>query len=88
MFISCRGLKVLVEMMDENYDEQKDLVWMAVDGICRVFELQASFSDGFAQNLAAIYQNQDPFRLTECNIILLQLTLHLFDHNTKGFLKF
>ncbi|CAH7667955.1 hypothetical protein PPACK8108_LOCUS2400 [Phakopsora pachyrhizi] len=40
MFISCRGLKVLVEMMDENYDEQKDLVWMAVDGICRVFELQ------------------------------------------------
>ena len=42
MFISCRGLKVLVEMMDENYDEQKDLVWMAVDGICRVFELQVS----------------------------------------------
>lgn len=30
--------------MDENYDEQKDLVWMAVDGICRVFELQVRTS--------------------------------------------
>jgi hypothetical protein len=44
MFISCRGLKVLVEMIDENYEEQKDLIWMAVDGICRVFEMQASIA--------------------------------------------
>lgn len=29
-------------MMDENYGEQKDLVWMAVDGICRVFDMQGS----------------------------------------------
>ena len=29
-------------MMDENYREQKDLVWMAVDGICRVFDIQGS----------------------------------------------
>lgn len=28
--------------MDENYRDQKDLVWMAVDGICRVFDMQAS----------------------------------------------
>ncbi|KAI5479767.1 STE/STE11/cdc15 protein kinase [Pseudohyphozyma bogoriensis] len=39
MFVSCRGLKTLVDMMDENYAERKDLVWMAVDGITRVFEL-------------------------------------------------
>lgn len=26
-------------MMDEDYDTQKDLVWMAVDGIYRVFEM-------------------------------------------------
>jgi hypothetical protein len=42
MFIGCCGLKVLVEMIDENYEEQKDLMWMAVDGICRVFEMQES----------------------------------------------
>ncbi|KAM0746355.1 kinase-like protein [Meredithblackwellia eburnea MCA 4105] len=42
MFVSCRGLKTLVDMMDENYSERKDLVWMAVDGISRVFELHAS----------------------------------------------
>lgn len=29
-------------MMDENYRDQKDLVWMAVDGICRVFDMQGS----------------------------------------------
>ncbi|SCV70676.1 BQ2448_3438 [Microbotryum intermedium] len=41
MFISCCGLRTLVEMlMDESYEEGKDLVWMAVDGISRVFEMQ------------------------------------------------
>lgn len=38
MFISCRGLKMLVEMVQQDYDEQRDLVWCAVDGICRVFD--------------------------------------------------
>lgn len=27
-------------MVDENYAEHRDLVWMAVDGICRVLEMQ------------------------------------------------
>ncbi|KDE07893.1 STE/STE11/CDC15 protein kinase [Microbotryum lychnidis-dioicae p1A1 Lamole] len=41
MFISCCGLRTLVTMlMDESYEEGKDLVWMAVDGISRVFEMQ------------------------------------------------
>lgn len=59
MFVSCRGLKTLVEMLDENCEslplipifqflmpsykidnDGKDLVWMAVDGVSRVFELQ------------------------------------------------
>ncbi|KAK4057771.1 Protein kinase of the Mitotic Exit Network [Microbotryomycetes sp. JL221] len=39
-FVSCRGLRTLVELMDENYHERKDLVWMAVDGMSRVFEMQ------------------------------------------------
>lgn len=29
-------------MMDENYRDQKDLVWMAIDGICRVFDMQGA----------------------------------------------
>ncbi|GAA5841123.1 hypothetical protein JCM11251_008023 [Rhodosporidiobolus azoricus] len=39
MFVSCQGLRTLVEMLDESYNEGKDLIWMAVDGISRVFEM-------------------------------------------------
>ncbi|CAG8611906.1 10892_t:CDS:2, partial [Dentiscutata erythropus] len=41
MFISCRGLKVLVEFLQEDYTEHKELVWIAVNGIYGVFELQS-----------------------------------------------
>ena len=37
----CRGLKVLVDLLDEDYVEQRDLVVHALDGICNVFELQS-----------------------------------------------
>ncbi|CAG8554677.1 29355_t:CDS:2 [Gigaspora margarita] len=41
MFISCRGLKVLVEFLQEDYNEHKELIWIAVNGIYGVFELQS-----------------------------------------------
>ncbi|PPR05399.1 hypothetical protein CVT24_008013 [Panaeolus cyanescens] len=41
MFISCRGLKVLVDLLDEDYGEQSDLVEHALNGIGSVFELQS-----------------------------------------------
>ncbi|KAF8558280.1 kinase-like protein [Imleria badia] len=41
MFISCRGLKVLVDLLDEDYTEQSELVVDALDGIGSVFELQS-----------------------------------------------
>ncbi|KAF8895111.1 hypothetical protein BD779DRAFT_1497502 [Infundibulicybe gibba] len=41
MFISCRGLKVLVDLLDEDYAEQSDLVVHALNGIGSVFELQS-----------------------------------------------
>ncbi|KAG8969493.1 hypothetical protein FRC03_002354, partial [Tulasnella sp. 419] len=41
MFISCRGLKVLVDLLDEDYGEQSDLVVHALNGIGSVFELQS-----------------------------------------------
>lgn len=41
MFIACRGLKVLVELLDEDYTDQADLVEHALNGIGNVFELQS-----------------------------------------------
>ena len=37
----CRGLKVLVDLLDEDYTEQSELVVHALNGICSVFELQS-----------------------------------------------
>ncbi|KAK7015139.1 Protein kinase of the Mitotic Exit Network, partial [Paramarasmius palmivorus] len=41
MFISCHGLKTLVELLDEDYSEQTELVVHALNGIGSVFELQS-----------------------------------------------
>jgi hypothetical protein len=38
---SCRGLKVLVDLLDEDYTEQTELVVHALNGIGSVFELQS-----------------------------------------------
>ncbi|KAE8453022.1 hypothetical protein EG329_012209 [Mollisiaceae sp. DMI_Dod_QoI] len=40
MFVSAGGLNVLVEFLDEDYDEARDLVLIGVNGIWNVFELQ------------------------------------------------
>lgn len=40
--VRCRGLKVLVELLDEDYALNKDLVLSALEGIDSVFELQVS----------------------------------------------
>ena len=43
MFVSAGGLNVLVEFLDEDYDEARDLVLIGVNGIWNVFELQVGF---------------------------------------------
>jgi serine/threonine protein kinase len=40
MFVSAGGLKVLVEFLEEDYEEERDLVLVGVDGVWSVFELQ------------------------------------------------
>ncbi|KAI9717479.1 MAG: hypothetical protein M1828_007179 [Chrysothrix sp. TS-e1954] len=40
MFISCGGLNVLVEFLEENYEAERDLVLIGVTGVWSVFELQ------------------------------------------------
>ncbi|KAG4306386.1 hypothetical protein PORY_000374 [Pneumocystis oryctolagi] len=42
MFLSCRGLNVLVEFLEEDYEAQKDLVLIGINGIWSVFEAQGS----------------------------------------------
>ncbi|KAI9295050.1 hypothetical protein K502DRAFT_349422 [Neoconidiobolus thromboides FSU 785] len=40
MFISCRGLKILVDFIEEEYSLYKDLIWIAINGVASIFELQ------------------------------------------------
>lgn len=40
MFVSAGGLKVLVEFLEEDYEEERELVLTGVNGIWSVFELQ------------------------------------------------
>lgn len=42
MFISCGGLNVLVEFLEEDLDTERDLVLIGVNGVWSVFELQVS----------------------------------------------
>jgi hypothetical protein len=42
MFVSAGGLNVLVEFLDEDYDEARGLVLIGVNGIWNVFELQVN----------------------------------------------
>eukprot|EP00164_Ancoracysta_twista_P003180 GFYU01004243.1.p1 GENE.GFYU01004243.1~~GFYU01004243.1.p1 ORF type:complete len:1033 (+),score=320.77 GFYU01004243.1:301-3399(+) len=40
MFISCQGLPVLVDFLEPELEENRDLIYTALDGISRVFILQ------------------------------------------------
>ncbi|KAI9827047.1 MAG: hypothetical protein M1819_007039 [Sarea resinae] len=40
MFVSCGGLNVLVEFLEEDYEMERDLVLIGVNGVWSVFELQ------------------------------------------------
>lgn len=42
MFVSCGGLNVLVEFLEEDYEDERDLVLIGVNGVWSVFELQVS----------------------------------------------
>nr|XP_019045791.1 STE/STE11/CDC15 protein kinase [Kwoniella bestiolae CBS 10118]OCF24721.1 STE/STE11/CDC15 protein kinase [Kwoniella bestiolae CBS 10118] len=41
MFISCRGLRILVELLDEDYALNKTLVLSSLEGISSVFDLSS-----------------------------------------------
>ena len=40
MFVSAGGLNVLVDFLEDDYEDERDLVLIGVNGIWSVFELQ------------------------------------------------
>lgn len=51
--LSCRGLRTLVELIDEDYSQQSDLVWLGVGCVNSVLELQSPASrNDFCRMLA------------------------------------
>ncbi|KAL6048786.1 Protein kinase of the Mitotic Exit Network [Balamuthia mandrillaris] len=40
MFVACRGLPVLVDYLHSPFENNRPLVWMAIDAVNKVFELQ------------------------------------------------
>ena len=44
MFVSAGGLNVLVEFLEDDYEDERELVLIGVNGIWSVFELQVSTS--------------------------------------------
>jgi hypothetical protein len=45
MFVSAGGLNVLVEFLEDDYEDERDLVLIGVNGIWSVFELQVCILD-------------------------------------------
>ena len=54
MFVSAGGLNVLIEFLDEDYDEARDFVLIGVDGIWNVFELQVRALSSFLSDIMLI----------------------------------
>ena len=54
MFISCGGLNVLVDFLEEDYDAERDLVLTGVNGISRLFDLGGSTRNDFCRILSRI----------------------------------
>jgi hypothetical protein len=51
MFVSAGGLNVLVEFLDEDWEEAKELVLIGVNGIWNVFELQVKYLRSLLSNI-------------------------------------
>lgn len=59
MFVSCGGLNVLVEFLEEDYEAQKDLVLIGINGIWSVFELQVRFMRPLGKQSSDLLSHRD-----------------------------
>lgn len=69
---SCRGLKVLVDLLDEDYTEQEELVVHALDGIISVFELQSPTTKNDFCRMFIREGLLDPLSLALLNVIAIR----------------
>lgn len=44
IFISCRGLAILTEFLEEDYYDSRTLVMTGIEGILRIFSLQGKYT--------------------------------------------
>lgn len=44
IFVSCRGLGILTEFLEEDYHDARTLVMTGIEGILRVFSLQGKYT--------------------------------------------
>ncbi|KPI37627.1 Cytokinesis protein sepH [Cyphellophora attinorum] len=67
MFVSAGGLTVLVDFLEDDYDDDRELVLIGVNGIWSVFELQAprhgTTSAGFFRGI--LFSNREQQELAE-----------------------
>ncbi|BFZ61723.1 Protein kinase of the Mitotic Exit Network [Saitoella coloradoensis] len=69
MFVSCRGLDVLVGFLEEDYETLKELVWIGVNGIWSVFALQGATPKNDFCRIFAKSGVLDPLSLTLQHIL-------------------
>ena len=81
MFVSCGGLNVLVEFLEEDYEDERDLVLIGVNGVWSVFELQVCFLHPKSKTMLLIPQGPTPkndfCRIFSRNAVLDPLSLVL-----------
>ncbi|CAG8540816.1 12466_t:CDS:2 [Dentiscutata erythropus] len=70
MFISCQGLRIFVDFLQEEYTKHKELIWIAVNGIYGVFELQSPTPKNDFCRLLAKIGVLDPLAITLHNVIM------------------
>ncbi|KAG0229437.1 hypothetical protein BGW42_001592 [Actinomortierella wolfii] len=69
MFISCRGIQTLIEFLECSYARQRELVWIAINGIHSVFDMQSPTPRNDFCRLLAKQGLLDPLSTTLCETI-------------------
>lgn len=65
MFVSAGGLNVLVEFLEDDYEDERDLVLIGVNGIWSVFELQVNIDPHYFFWSPTCVVNCLPYTLSE-----------------------
>lgn len=101
MFISCGGLYVLSEFVEEDYLDQKELVLIGIRGIWSVFQLQgstprndicrilswSSVLDSLAEALPSIHSDQSQGQNEKDDVMNMITSIFFFFSQTESYVK-